>query len=190
MAALPDLRPSRALPGSVSTDSTTKGNPFMIGTELRARIRRYYYAEHWKIGTITSELNLHPDIVRNAIQLQQTGGAQILRPSLVDPYLQFVRETLEQDPKLRATRIYQMIRDRGYTGSVVQLRRAVARLRPPVREPFLRLTKFPGEQAQVVSCLAILCGQSSRRSGFMHPLCPESVNSASGVHVMLTTAPG
>ena len=37
----------------------------------------------------------------------------------------------------------------GYTGSVVQLRRAVSRLRPQIREPFLRLETFPGEQAQV-----------------------------------------
>src|ERR1700683_4801703 len=42
-----------------------------------------------------------------------------------------------------------MIRDRGYSGSVVQLRRTVARLRPPSREPFLQLHTFPGEQAQV-----------------------------------------
>ena len=44
---------------------------------------------------------------------------------------------------------YQMIRDRGYSGSVVQLRRAVARLRPQRREAFLQLQMFPGEQAQV-----------------------------------------
>jgi hypothetical protein len=42
-----------------------------------------------------------------------------------------------------------MIRDRGYTGSIIQLRRAVARLRPPAREPFLKLKTFPAEQAQV-----------------------------------------
>ena len=41
-----------------------------------------------------------------------------------------------------------MILDRGYSGSVVQLRRAVAELRPQIREPFLRLQMFPGEQAQ------------------------------------------
>ena len=35
-------------------------------------------------------------------------------PSIVDPYLPFVRETLAQHPRLRATRLYQMIRDRGY----------------------------------------------------------------------------
>ena len=50
---------------------------------------------------------------------------------------------------LRATRLYQMIRDRGYSGSVVQLRRTVARLRPHFREPFLQLHTFAGEQAQV-----------------------------------------
>ena len=36
-------------------------------------------------------------------------------------------------------RTYQMLCDRGYTGSVVQLRRVVSRLRPSIREPFLRL---------------------------------------------------
>jgi transposase len=68
---------------------------------------------------------------------------------MVDPYLQFVREVLEQHPRLRATRLHQMIRDRGYTGSVEQLRRVVARLRPQPHEAFLRLQVFPAEQAQV-----------------------------------------
>ena len=121
----------------------------MISPEVRAEIRRYFYAEHWKIGTIARELNLHPDTVRNAIETQRLGGGQPVRPSVVDPYLGFIRETLEQHPRLRATRIYHMIRDRGYSGSVVQLRRAVTRLRPQIREPFLRLDAFAGEQAQV-----------------------------------------
>jgi transposase len=72
-----------------------------------------------------------------------------VRASVVDPYLGFLREVLDQHPRLRATRIYQMARDRGYAGGVGQLRRAVARLRPQIREPFLRLQTFPGEQAQV-----------------------------------------
>src|SRR2546425_1252777 len=121
----------------------------MISPEIRAQIRRYFYAEHWKIGTIARELGVHPDAVRNAIEAQRLGGAQPVRPSMVDPYLEFIRQTLDQHPRLRATRIYQMARDRGYTGSVVQLRRTVARLRPQIREPFLRLETFPGEQGQV-----------------------------------------
>jgi transposase len=121
----------------------------MISPELRAQIRRYFYAEHWKVGTIARQLGVHPETVRNAIEAQHPGGAQSLRPSLVDPYLAFIRQILEQHPRLRATRIYQMVHDRGYPGSVVQLRRAVGRLRPQTREAFLRLEAFPGEQAQV-----------------------------------------
>jgi transposase len=120
----------------------------MISPETRAQIRRYFYAEHWKIGTIVSELGVHPDTVRNAIESERFRNTLPLRESIVDPYADFIRQTLDQHPRLRATRIYQMVRDRGYTGSVVQLRRAVARLRPQVREPFLRLQVFPGEQAQ------------------------------------------
>jgi transposase len=121
----------------------------MISPETRALIRRYFYAEHWKIGTIARELGVHPDAVRNAIETQRLGGGQPVRPSMVDPYLPFIRQTLDQHPRLRATRIYHMARDRGYTGSVVQLRRAISRLRPQIREPFLRLETLPGEQAQV-----------------------------------------
>ena len=117
----------------------------MISPETRAQIRRHFYAEHWKIGTIASELGVHPDTVRNAIEAERFRNTQPLRPSAVDPYAEFIRQTLDQYPRLRATRIYQMIRDRGYAGSVVQLRRAVAHLRPSIREPFLRLQTFPGE---------------------------------------------
>jgi transposase len=121
----------------------------MITPETRVQIRRYFYAEHWKIGTIAQALNVHPDTVRRAIEVERFQHAEPLRPSLVDPYLPFVRETLEPYPRLRATRLYQMIRDRGYSGSVEQLRRTVARLRPQPQEAFLRLQVFPAEQAQV-----------------------------------------
>src|SRR5713101_4118453 len=121
----------------------------MVSPETCVQIRHYFYAEHWKIGTIARELGIHPDAVRHAIGSDDFNRASPLRPSILDPYLEFVRQTLDRHPRLRATRIYQMIRERGYAGSIVQLRRAVARLRPPVREPFLRLQTFPAEQAQV-----------------------------------------
>src|SRR5579872_1258539 len=121
----------------------------MISPETCAQIRRYFYAEHWKIGTIARELGVHPDAVRRAIESERFNRAKALRSCLTDPYLEFIRQTLEQYPRLRATRIHQMIRERGYQGSAVQLRRVVANLRPARREPFLRLTMFPGEQGQV-----------------------------------------
>jgi len=120
----------------------------MLNLETQAHIRHLFFAEHWKIGTIAQQLGVHPDAVRHALQTDSFHREQALRPCITDPYVEFVRETLKNYPRLRATRIFQMLRDRGYTGSIVQLRRVVARLRPVRREAFLRLCVFPGEQAQ------------------------------------------
>jgi hypothetical protein len=40
------------------------GESGMIEPELRVQIRRYFFAEHWKIGTIAKQLQVHPDTVR------------------------------------------------------------------------------------------------------------------------------
>jgi transposase len=120
----------------------------MIEQELRVQIRHYFFAEHWKIGTIAAELKIHPDTVRHAIEVERFQSGTQLRASLLDPYLPFLRETLEAHPRLCATRLHRMITDRGYTGSIRQLRRAVAPLRPRQQEAFLRTQVFAGEEAQ------------------------------------------
>ena len=120
----------------------------MISDEQVAHIRHLFHAEHWKVGTIAAELHLHPDTVRAALETDRFRNPPRLRDRLTDPYLDFLRQTLQQYPRLRATRLFQMIRVRGYAGSVNQLRRVVAELRPSQREAFLRLRTFPAEQAQ------------------------------------------
>ena len=122
----------------------------MIPAELRADIRRLYFAEHWKVGTIAEQLGVHHETVRRAIGIDRfvSNGRHV--PSMLDPYLAFMGKTLEQYPTLRATRVFEMIVERGYEGSLVQARRAVRRLRPaPKVEAYLRLSTLPGEQAQV-----------------------------------------
>lgn len=138
----------------------------MIPPEQIAEIRRLFFAEHWKVGTIAAALGLHPDTVRDAVETDRFNRAKIVRAStLTDPYSDFIRQTLERYPRLRATRIYQMVRTRGYAGSVVQLRRVVARLRPPQREAFLALRTFPGEEAQAdwAHFGEVCVGQARRR---------------------------
>ena len=61
---------------------------------------------------IARELGVHPDTVRNAIEAERFRSTQPLRPSIADPYAEFIRQTMDQHPRLRATRIYQMLRDR------------------------------------------------------------------------------
>ena len=120
----------------------------MITTELKVEIRRLFFAEHWKIGTIAAMLGLHAETVKAAIEWERFGSSKIARAKLTDPYIPFIEKTLESYPRLRATRIHQMLVERGYTGSVAQVRRAVAGLRPRKREAFLCLKVFPGEEAQ------------------------------------------
>src|SRR6266699_6267690 len=112
----------------------------MISNEQVAHIRHLFHAEHWKVGTIAAELGLHPETVRTALDTDRFRSHPRLRDRLTDPYLDFLRQTLRQTlqqyPRLRATRLFQMIRPRGYTGSVTQLRRVVADIRPPRHEAF------------------------------------------------------
>jgi len=123
----------------------------MISDDVRARIRRFYFAEHWRIGTIATELGLHRDTVALAVDTARFANTRFRAVStLLDPYRDFVRATLEQYPRLRATRLLEMIRGRGYQGSVFPLRRYVRHVRPaPAHEAFFRLSTLPGEEAQV-----------------------------------------
>jgi transposase len=122
----------------------------MIDAELRARIRRLRFAEHWPVGTIANELGVHHGTVERAIAAdEQAPTSLVLRPTIVDPYKAFIQQTLEVHPRLRATRLFEMVKARGYPGGIAQLRRYVRKVRPRRAEAFLRLRTLPGEQAQV-----------------------------------------
>jgi transposase len=120
--------------------------------DQRTRIRRLFYAEHWKVGTIAAQLGVHPDTVKAALggpeQFVSRGPKS--RATLLEPYADFIRQTLEQYPRLRATRLYDMLVDRGYEGSRRQLRRHVQKVRPKrAKAAYLRLRRMPGEQGQM-----------------------------------------
>lgn len=123
----------------------------MLSDSLRTEIRRLFYAEHWRVGTIAAELGVHHESVRHAIGRDGFVSRSTVRPSALDPYVDFIRDTLRVHPRLRTTRLLEMIRGRGYKGSATQLRRRIHQLdlRPRHHEAFLRLSMADGEQAQV-----------------------------------------
>ncbi len=122
----------------------------MIPEETVVEIRRLFYGEHFPVGTIAATLGVHHETVERAIGNAKFHGPRPAeRGSVTAPFRDFLAGTLRQYPRLRATRLYEMVRQRGYAGSVVQLRRAVRELRPVAPEAFLKLRKFPGEEAQV-----------------------------------------
>jgi len=123
----------------------------MIDAELFARIRRLFFAEHWRVGTIAKELGVHHDTVKHAIEADRfIRHMRHVRSTMLDPYKNFIMETLKKYPRLRSTRLYEMVKARGYPGSCIQLRRFVRTVRPTnSSEAYLRLRTMPGEQAQV-----------------------------------------
>ena len=123
----------------------------MITPELEAKILRLHGAEKWKIGTIATQLGVHHSTVRRVLsQAGRTEGQAALRPSLVDAFVPLIKDTLTKYPDLRASRLYQMVKERGYAGGPDHFRSIVSRFRPRApAEAYLRLRTLPGEQAQV-----------------------------------------
>jgi len=123
----------------------------MISKETETEIVRLFHGEKWPIGTIAGQLGLHHTTVQRV--LRHTGvDPKVVAPrrSMADPFVPFIVEQLEKYPGLRASRLFVMIKERGYPGGPDHLRRIVSRLRPKKpAEAFQRLRTMPGEQAQV-----------------------------------------
>ena len=122
-----------------------------ISKEQEAQVLRFYHVEKWRVGTIARQLGLHHGTVDRI--LSQAGLPKVERPrraALIDPFLPFVVETLKQYPRLTASRLYGMVRERGYTGGPDHFRHLMAHYRPrPIPEAYHRLRTLPGEQGQV-----------------------------------------
>lgn len=122
----------------------------MITKELEVEILRLHHAEHWRVGTIASQLKVHHTTVKRVLAQEGTGVPQRKRSKKTDPFIPLINEMLDKYPKLTAVRLFEMVKSRGYVGQISQLRAAVAKERGRHNsEPFLRLRTLPGEQAQV-----------------------------------------
>jgi transposase len=120
-----------------------------LPAETIAEIRRLHYVEHWKRGTIAQQLQVHPDAIDRALSRHGPAPQRPPAETLLTPYVAFIDETLQKYPRLVAPRLFDMIRERGYLGSIRTLRRHLQTARPAKREAFLRTETLPGEQAQI-----------------------------------------
>lgn len=123
----------------------------MITPDREAEVLRLHHAEKWPIGTIANQLGLHHSTVRRVLsQAGIVAGRSMGRPSIVDDFVPFIVQTLAKYPRLRASRLFAMARERGFAGSQDYFRHIVSRYRPrPAAEAYQRLRTLPGEQGQV-----------------------------------------
>ena len=124
----------------------------MITPAQRAEIRRLYFGEHWKVGTIAAARGIHHETVRAALQ-HETGGlrrgvksVECPRPvSAVHP-----RHPHAVSPPARHAAPRDAPPPGLPRGSAVQVRRLVRRLRPQTAtHVYRRVVTLVGEQAQV-----------------------------------------
>lgn len=94
-------------------------------------IVRHRLVDDWSVGTIASQLGLHHGVVRRVLaENGQPCAALLHRPRMIDPYIDFILDQLRAYPKLHASRLHQMVRQRGYNGSQSHFRRLMRDIRP------------------------------------------------------------
>ena len=121
----------------------------MMSKETEAEVLRLFHAEGWRRNTIARQLGLHHSAVERALARNGVAVNRRYRRLKVDEFLPFIKQVLEKYPKLNATRLYHMVKDRGYQGGVDHFRDVIKPLRPQSSaEAYLRLSSLPGEQAQ------------------------------------------
>ncbi|MEY2935914.1 MAG: hypothetical protein RL033_6663 [Pseudomonadota bacterium] len=122
-----------------------------IPAQLEAEIVRLHFAEKIPVCELARLVGVHHDVVRRVLQSLSTFPANLApRPTMLDPYREWIVETLNSYPKMTGSRIFAMLQERGYTGGVSRVRDQLMALRPrPAPEAFLRLKKLAGEEAQV-----------------------------------------
>ncbi len=124
-----------------------------VDAKVEHDIVRHHLVDRWPVGTIATQLGVHYDVVTRV--LRQRGAAPerlaVMRRQMIDPFVAVINQLLEKYPELHASRLYQMMCDRGYPGrSDGHFRRQIARMRPrAIPEPFARLDMPPGEQGQM-----------------------------------------
>ncbi|MCH8049711.1 IS21 family transposase [Patescibacteria group bacterium] len=122
-----------------------------ISSALEEKIKRYYYVEKWRIGTISQQLGVHHGTVKRVLsQVGVSKNKLLTQSSMIDPFLPFIIETLEKYPKLTASRLYAMVQDRDYPGGIDHFRHLISLYRPKkIAEAYSRLSTLPAEQSQI-----------------------------------------
>ena len=121
----------------------------MIPPEVEAEIRRLVLRDGWKIETAARRFGVHHSVVRRVIS-HDAQRPERVETSILDPYKPYILERLAEHPELTAKRLYVEVRERGFPGSQVIVRRWVAKIRPArPRKAYLRIETEPGEQAQI-----------------------------------------
>lgn len=118
-----------------------------------AEVLRLHLVEGKGIRAIRRETGLARKTVRRMLGTA-AGEREVFKPrahsSIVDPYVDEIRELLEGCAEIRAPAVLDRLRAKGYQGGITVVRDRLRQLRPrPAREAFVTRSYAPGQMLQV-----------------------------------------
>jgi len=131
-----------------------------MNPQIRNEITRRWYGGQSMRG-IAGDMKVARKTVKAVLELHQLERQQGAMPgelkaprarrvSLVDPHVKTIQELLARYPKITVQRIWEELRDRGYSGGYSILCERVGQLRPSPQTPWIeRFETGPGVQAQM-----------------------------------------
>src|SRR5437879_1903649 len=144
---------------------------------LWAEIRRLSEIDKLSGWAIARRLHCSRHTVAAALQLQQPPSSQAARrTSVLDPYLEQIKNLLAKYPDLSAVRIREEIArgPEGYTGSATVLRRYLRKVRPARGRVYQEVHYEPAQAMQIDwgECGRVQVGATTRKvSVFVAVLC-------------------
>lgn len=158
------------------------GDSVINRKKLEAQILRCYFADHWRVGNIARQLGVHHSTVERVLGeagVERERQRQ-RRPSILDPYLPFIRETLGQFPTITAARLFDLVAKRGYPGGPDHFRYRIA----PLQAEFARMsTRARREMMAALWTLRLLQGgidEEELNRTLQEPLRSEDVRALLG----------
>ena len=135
---------------------------FIQSREEFERLLVTRHADGWSIRGLVRHFSISRNMVRRILRKHQANrdqGHDILKdshkeraigPSKLDPFVEQINQLVEKYPKITGQRVFEEIKDSGYTGGVSILRERLRVLRPtPKKAPIVRFETEPGLQGQM-----------------------------------------
>ena len=115
------------------------------------------HQEGRSIRELCRQFQLGRNTVRRVLRAharRRDSGHEVLtqklrRASKLDEFDPEIRKLLEKYPDITGLRIYEELKEAGYSGGISILRDRLKKLRPPKREPVIRFETGPGRQGQM-----------------------------------------
>ncbi len=146
-----------------------------MNVALWAEIRRLAEIEKLSGREIAQRLHCSRHTVADALNLPQPPtSAPRRRKSLLDPYVNRIKELLDRYPDLSGVRIHEEIARQGYAGSTIILRRYLRQIRPARGRVYQEAHYEPAQAMQIDwgECGHVQVGSTRRKvSVFVAVLC-------------------